>query len=196
MTQLDRLKQGLYYNSRSAEIGDYNLQVKLILHRYNQLPQSEKAEREAILRGLFGSLGKNPYIENTFQCDMGFNLHAGDNLYCNHNCVFLDCAPITIGDDVLFGPNVGIYTPEHAFDPTLRKIGWERSLPVTIGDRVWVGGSVTILGGVTIGSDTIIGAGSVVTHDIPSGVIAVGNPCRVLREISEEDKRTHSPQDL
>ena len=196
MTQLDRLKQGLYYNSRSHEIGDYNLQVKLKMHRYNQLPQSEKAEREAILRELFGSLGKNPYIENSFQCDMGFNLHAGDNLYCNHNCVFLDCAPITIGDDVLFGPNVGIYTPEHAFDPTLRKIGWERSLPVTIGDRVWVGGSVTILGGVTIGSDTIIGAGSVVPHDIPAGVIAAGNPCRVIREISEEDRRTHAPQDL
>ena len=114
----------------------------------------------------------------------------------NHNCVFLDAGGITIGNHVLIGPNVGIYTPEHAFDPVLRAQGYEHSEPVTICDNVWIGGSVVILGGVTIGENTIIGAGSVVTRDIPANSFAAGNPCRVIREITEADSMAHKPEIL
>ena len=167
--------------------------MKDFCYEYNHLVPSKRAEREAMIRQVFGKVGENPWIEAPFYCDMGFMIEIGDNVYVNHNGMFLDCGGIKIGNNVLIGPNVGIYTPEHAFDPQLRNEGYEISHPVVIGDNVWIGGSVSILGGVTIGENTIIGAGSVVTHDIPANVIAVGNPCRVLREISEEDKQKHGP---
>lgn len=193
MTELEKIKNHMYYNSRSEELRVYCENMKDMFFAYNQLPPSRREERESILRRAFAKVGSNPWIESPFQCDMGFMIELGDNVYVNHNAMFLDCGGIKIGNNVLIGPNVGIYTPEHAFDPQLRIEGYEISRPVVIGDNVWIGGSVSILGGVTIGENTIIGAGSVVTHDIPANVIAVGNPCRVLREISEEDKINHGP---
>ena len=193
MTELEKLLNHEYYNTDSPDIRAACVRVKNMFLEYNALPTSEPEKREAILRKAFGAVGEKPWIESPFQCDIGFTTKLGNHVYINHNCVFLDAGGITIGDRVLIGPNVGIYTPEHAFDPVLRAQGYEISEPVTIGDNVWIGGSVVILGGVTIGENTIIGAGSVVTHDIPANVIAVGNPCRVLREISEEDKKQHGP---
>lgn len=193
MTELEKIRNHMYYNSRSEELRIYSEKMKDFCYEYNHLVPSKRAEREAMIRQVFGKVGENPWIEAPFYCDMGFMIEMGDNVYVNHNGMFLDCGGIKIGNNVLIGPNVGIYTPEHAFDPQLRNEGYEISHPVVIGDNVWIGGSVSILGGVTIGENTIIGAGSVVTHDIPANVIAVGNPCRVLREISEEDKRLHGP---
>ena len=193
MTELEKIKNHLCYNSRAEELRIYSEKIKDLFFAYNQLPPSRREERENILREAFGKVGVNPWIESPFQCDMGFMIQLGDHVYINHNCMFLDCGGITIGNYVLMGPNVGIFTPEHAFDPALRMEGYEISRPVVIGDNVWIGGIVSIMGGVTIGENSIIGAGSVVTRDIPANVIAVGNPCRVLREITEEDKKRHDP---
>lgn len=137
---------------------------------------------------LIPSLGKNPWIESPFSCDYGSNLIIGDNFYANTNCTLLDCATITIGDNVLLGPNVSLYTSNHAFDAEERIEGLEQVLPISIGDNVWLGGSVTVVGGVTIGENTVFGAGSVVTKDIPANELAAGNPCRMIREITEADR--------
>ena len=188
MTELEKLLNNEWYNTDSEDIRAACVHVKNMFLEYNQIPTSEPEKRESILRKAFGAVGKKPWIESPFQCDIGYTTKLGDYVYMNHNCVFLDAGGITIGNHVLIGPNVGIYTPEHAFDPVLRAQGYEHSEPVTICDNVWIGGSVVILGGVTIGENTIIGAGSVVTHDIPANVIAVGNPCRVLREVTEKDR--------
>ena len=193
MTELEKIRKHMYYNSRAEELRVYCEKIKDLFFTYNQLPPSHREQRESILRQAFGKVGANPWIESPFQCDMGFMIELGDNVYINHNCMFLDCGGITVGNDVLIGPNVGIFTPEHAFDPQLRREGYEISRPVVIQDNVWIGGNVSIVGGVTIGQNSIIGAGSVVTHDIPDNVIAVGNPCRVLRDITEQDKWEHGP---
>ena len=124
-----------------------------------------------------------------FYCEYGTHIHAGKNVFINYRCVMLDVAPITIGDDCLFGPNVSIYTAGHPIHPETRTSGYEYGKRVTIGSRVWIGGSVVIVPGVTIGSDTVIGAGSVVTKDIPGGVVAAGNPCRVIRTVTEADRK-------
>lgn len=193
MTELEKIRKHIYYNSRSDELRECCEKLKDVLFEYNLLPPSKRTERESIIRRTFGIVGENPWIESPFQCDIGFMIEIGDNVYVNHNAIFLDCGGIKIGNNVLIGPNVGIYTPEHAFDPKLRNEGYEISFPVAIGDNVWIGGSVSIIGDVTIGENSIIGAGSVVTHDIPANVIAAGNPCIVLREISDEDKLKHGP---
>ena len=194
MTELEKLRNGECYLNCADDIRLCCEQVKEKLLKYNSIPTSHHEEREEILRDVFGTVGKDPWIESPFYCDIGETTHVGDNFYANHGCVFLDAGGLYIGNNVLIGPLTGIYTPEHAFDPVLRAQGYETSYPITIGDNVWIGGSVSIVGPVTIGENSIIGAGSVVTSDIPANVIAVGNPCRVLREITEEDKKTRGPK--
>lgn len=146
------------------------------------------AEREAIIRKLFWKTGETFLIEQPFVCDQGYNIEIGDNFYCNHNAVMLDAAKITFGDYVFIAPNCGFYTAGHALDVEQRNQGLEIAYPITVGNNVWIGGGVSVIPGVSIGDDTVIAAGSVVTKDIPSGVIAAGNPCRVIREITEADK--------
>lgn len=194
MTELEKLKNHEYYNCDSEELRVHCEWVKDLCFAYNALKPSAREEREAIIRQLFDQVGENPWIEAPFQADIGMTTRLGDRVYINHNLVLLDSGGVSIGNDVRIGPNCGIYTPQHAYDPALRAAGYERSFPVVIEDNVWIGGGVSILGGVTIGKNSIIGAGSVVTRDIPANVIAVGNPCRVLRELTEEDIRAHSPQ--
>ncbi|MEM6314435.1 MAG: DapH/DapD/GlmU-related protein, partial [Planctomycetota bacterium] len=157
--------------------------------RFNATPAGSAAA-EALLRGIFAGVGDRPEIMPPFQCDYGRHITVGDRFFANFGCVMLDCARITFGNDCMLGPNVQLYTPHHALDPALRADGVETSLPITIGDRVWIGGNAVVLPGVSIGSDTTIGAGSVVTKDVPAGVVAVGNPCRVIRETVGEDRRT------
>lgn len=128
------------------------------------------------------------YFEPPFHCEYGSHIHLGENFYANTGCVMLDVATITIGKNVLFGPNVSLYTAGHPIHPDSRHSGYEYGIPITIGDNVWIGGGCIILPGVTIGDNTVIGAGSVVTKDIPANVCAAGNPCRVIRPITEEDK--------
>lgn len=177
-----------FYISWDIELTAEREKAKSILFEFNKLNPSKRNERAELLRKLIPTIGNDPWIESPFNCDYGTNLAIGNHFYSNTNCTLLDCAKITIGDNVLFGPNVSLYTPNHAFHAGERKDGWEQSLPITIGNNVWLGGSVTVIGGVTIGKNTIIGAGSVVTKDIPADVLAVGNPCKVVRKINEQDK--------
>lgn len=128
------------------------------------------------------------YFEPPFHCEYGSHIEIGEGFYANTGCVMLDVGRITIGDNVLFGPNVSLYTAGHPIHPESRKSGYEYGIPIKIGDNVWIGGSCVILPGVTIGNNVVIGAGSVVTKDIPDNVCAAGNPCRVIREITEEDR--------
>ena len=135
------------------------------------------------MRELFGSLGENPLVEKNIRIDYGFNVHAGDNFFCNYDCVFLDCAPITFGNNVFIAPQCGFYAVNHPLEADLRNSGVETGVPITVGDDVWIGGGVKVMPGVTIGSNVVIGGGSVVVKDIPSNSLAVGNPARVVKSI-------------
>ncbi|MCM6764697.1 sugar O-acetyltransferase [Weissella paramesenteroides] len=158
--------------------------------------EQDMAKKETLIRNLFGSAGIAPDLNPNFRCEFGRNIHVGDYFYANYDTVILDGAKVTIGDRVLFGPKVGLYTSNHSFDARERELGGCIAKPITIGNRCWLAANVTVLPGVTIGDDVIIGAGSVVTHDIPSNVIAVGNPCHVLREITAADKTDFNGQDF
>ncbi|MFC6255204.1 sugar O-acetyltransferase [Secundilactobacillus hailunensis] len=156
----------------------------------------DPTKRNAQFTQLVGHAGKDPFIEPNFRCEFGRNITVGDHFYANYDCVMLDGAPITIGTHVLFGPKVGLYTSNHLFDPVERRTGGCTAQPITIGNDVWLAANVTVLPGVTIGSNVIIGGGSVVTKNIPDNVIAAGNPCRVLRPITAADKTGFNGQDL
>lgn len=169
---------GQLYRASDPELVAAHLRAQELLARYNASAPSAAAEREALLRELFGALGDAPIVKPRFACDYGFNVRAGGNLFVNYDCVFLDCAPIDIGDDVQIGPAVQLYTATHPLDPAVRRSGLEAARPVRIGDNVWIGGGAIVLPGVTIGDDAVIGAGSVVTRDVPAGKVVVGNPAR------------------
>ena len=165
--------------------------AKCVLFKYNQLPPDQEEEKDRILTSFLGKKGKNTVILSPFQCDYGYNIEIGENFYSNHNLVILDPGKVTFGDNCFVAPNCGFYTAGHALDAEQRNEGFEIALPITVGNNVWIGGSVCVMPGVTIGDNTIIGGGSVVTKDIPSGVIAAGNPCRVIRKITEADKNKY-----
>lgn len=188
MTNKEKMLKGEYYINWDEELTLEREKAKDILFDFNNIRPTQREEREEIIRKLFGKVGDNCWIESPFNCDYGSNIYVGDNFYANTNCCILDCAKIVFGNNVWIGPNVGFYTPNHAFDHEERTAGYERSLPITVGDNVWISGGVTIVGGVTIGANSVIGAGSVVVKDIPAGVLAVGNPARVIREITDKDK--------
>ena len=152
---------------------------------YNALGVDQADERRQLLEGLLGTIGPDTVIRPPFHCDYGRYLTIGARTFANFGLVALDCARITIGDDVQIGPNVALLTPTHPIDPDLRRAGWEGAQPITIGDNVWLGGGAIVLPGVTIGSDTVVGAGAVVSRDLPEGAVAVGNPARVIRTVSD-----------
>ena len=156
--------------------------------RYNQLNPNDYEAQQSILAELLGHMGKNTVITPPFWCDYGYNISVGDYFYSNHNMVITDGAKVTFGDHVFVAPNCCFTTANHALDPEQRKAGIEVALPITIGNNVWIGAGSTILAGVEIGDKTIIGAGSVVTKSIPGNVIAFGVPCKVVRELTPEDK--------
>ena len=160
---------------------------------YNNTIETEIERRREILEELLGQVGENIFIEPTFKCDYGYNIKVGDNFYANFDCIMLNGGGIEIGDNVLFGPRVGIYTSNHAMDAWERTHGACYAKPVRIGNNVWVGAGVHINQGVTIGDNTIIGSGSVITKDIPANVVAAGVPCKVIREITEADKTGYRP---
>lgn len=194
MTEWEKLVNGQMYNDFDSDLFQKRVEAKQLFRVYNKTDDSEIAERNDILSKLFKSLGKDVWIEPDFRCEYGRNISIGNSVYVNFGCIILDCAEVIIGDDVLIGPNVGIYPVNHAIDPEERVRGGCLSKPVHIGKRVWIGGDVKILAGVTISDDAIIGTGSIVTKDIPSGVIAVGNPCRIIRVITEKDKTDYLNQ--
>ncbi|MFT3903310.1 MAG: sugar O-acetyltransferase [Niabella sp.] len=178
--------------ARDGELYDANNDPQLIAERgvckewcfaYNNFHPSQKEERKALIREMFGKTGDSFLIEQPFFCDYGYNIEIGENFYANVNCVILDGAKVTFGDNVFIAPGCGFYTAGHPLNPVARNKGLEYAYPITIGNNVWIGAQSVILPGVTIGDNSVIGAGSVVTHDIPAGVVAAGNPCRVIKEI-------------
>lgn len=191
--QFARIRSGAMYNDLTPELIEARRQAVFRTNAYNASFGEAPALREALLRPLLGRIGKGVHFEPTFRCEFGSGITIGDNFYANFDCVMLDGGGIDIGDDVLFGPRVGIYTANHAIDAQERALGGCYARPVRIGSRVWIGGGVEIMQGVTIGDGAIIGAGSVVTKDVPAGVIAAGVPCRILRSITEADRTGFRP---
>ena len=183
MTELEKMRNGDYYFMEDAEIVAIHKRAATICQQFNALPVTEDEKREKLLRQLFGSAGKNISIKPGFNCDLGCNIHVGDDFLTNYNVTILDMAPVTIGNNTWLGPNVGLYAVAHPMDAAGRKERLGIAKPITIGDNVWIGGSAVVLMGVTIGDNVVIGAGSVVTHDIPANSVAVGNPARVIRKI-------------
>lgn len=192
MTEKEKAAKGLLYDANfDKELLQAREDAKEILYEYNLLRPSQKKEKKDLLKNLLGKVGKEYIFEPPFYCDYGYNIEIGENFFANMNFVVLDGAKVTIGDNVFIAPNVGIYTAGHPFDVEQRINGLEYAYPITIGNNVWLGAHVAILPGVTIGDNTVIGAGSIVTKDIPSNVLAAGNPCRVIRVITEEDKKKY-----
>lgn len=188
MTEWDRLRAGQVYNDFDQGLFDIRVEAKRLFRAYNQTDDDQTELRLELLGKLFEHVGADVWIEPEFRCEYGRNISVGDRTYINFGCIILDCAPVTIGSDVLMGPNVGIYPVNHALDPTERARGLCRGKPVIIGNKAWIGGDVKILSGVSIGEGSVIGTGSIVTKPVPAGVIAAGNPCRVIRPITPEDR--------
>lgn len=186
MDQIQRRDLGLLYISDDA-VMEQQKPARQLTQRLNAIDRSDFDGIKAIVKQLFGK-SENAFVNPPFYCDYGFNIEVGGNFFANYNCTILDVAKVKIGKNCLLAPNVAIYTAGHAVDPELRVAMYEYGMPVTIGDNVWIGGSSVICPGVTIGDNSVIGAGSVVTKDIPSDVVAAGNPCRVIRAITERDK--------
>ena len=182
-TEKQKMLAGELYLGNDPALVAERRRARALLRAYNATADDEETRRADLLKTLFGAIGAGATIEPAFRCDYGYNLAAGANLFVNFDCVFLDCAPIRIGDNVQIGPCVQLLTPHHPIDPAIRREGLEGASPITIGDDVWLGGGAIICPGVTIGAGTTVGAGSVVTRDLPPRVVAAGNPCRVLRRL-------------
>ena len=193
MTEKEKASHGMIYNANyDATLINERNHIKGLCYDYNQLHPSKTDERNALIRKILGKTKERFLVEQPFVCDYGYNIEIGENFYANHNLVILDCAKVTFGDNVFIAPNCGFYTAGHPLDFERRIQCLEFAYPISIGNNVWIGGNVAVMPGVTIGDNTVIGAGSVVTKDVPTGVIAVGNPCRVLREITDSDKEKYN----
>ena len=189
MTEWEKGQNGYLYDANNdEEIMNKHLNCLNLFFELNNISPLKKELRGKYIKNIINEIGDGFDILSPFFCDFGENIHIGTNFYANHNLSILDGGKVTIGDYVFIAPNVVITTAGHAIDPSQRDKGLEIALPITIGNHVWLGANVTILPGVTIGDNVVIGGGSVVTKDIPSNVIAVGNPCRVLRKITDDDK--------
>lgn len=186
MTEKERMLGGRLYSADDPQLRDEDMRKWKLIHRLNQT--TDPGEARDIFRELLGQIGEDFWIQPPFYCDYGSHIRIGEHFYANYDCVMLDVCDITIGDNVMLAPRVCLYTAAHPIDAGVRNVGLEYGKPITIGSSVWIGGNTVVNPGVTIGDNTVIGSGSVVTRDIPSGVIAAGNPCRILREITAEDK--------
>lgn len=185
MTEKEKQQAGELYNGNDRELVADRISAKKLCAEYNSVTYNDFQKRERLLSRLLAFKGENTWIEANFFCDYGYNIILGDNFYSNHNLVILDCAEVIFGDNVFIGPNCGFYTAGHPLDYKARNAGLEYAKPIKVGNNVWIGGGVSVMPGVTIGDNAVIGGGSVVTKDIPSGVVAVGNPCRPVKDIPE-----------
>lgn len=184
------LNQMLYNADRDPTLCSERDHAKDLCLEYNLIRPSDHAAQHRLIRELLGKTGHNFTITAPFWCDYGYNIEIGENFYANHNTVMLDCARITFGDNVFVAPNCGFHTAGHPIDYERRNQGLEYGHSITVGDNVWIGAAVQVLPGVSIGSNVVIGSGSIVVKDIPDNCVAIGNPCRVLREITDADKLT------
>lgn len=187
MDNITRRDAGMAYITDDSVFNEMKNTRKLI-QQFNSADSCDIEHLQDIMKKILGKSGKNCFINQPFHCDYGSHISVGDNFYANYNCVILDVAKVEIGDNVFFAPNVAVYAAGHPVHPIARNSLYEYGIPVKIGNNVWVGGNTVILPGVTIGDNTVIGAGSVVTRNIPSNVIAAGNPCQIIREITDDDK--------
>ena len=189
MSEKERMLAGQLYLAQDEELGRYMKKSRMLTRLFNTSTEEQQDYRKQLLKELFEATGENLYIEPPFRCDYGCNISIGENFFANYDCIIVDVCKVKIGKNVFFGPRVNIFTAGHPIDADVRNTLLEFGKPITIGDNVWIGGNTVINPGVTIGNNVVIGSGSVVTKDIPDGVIAVGNPCKVLREITDEDKK-------
>ena len=188
MTEKEKMLSGKLYMASDAELRKEAKKCRKLIRLFNNSTEEEIDYRTSLLKDLFGKVGKNVFIEPTFRCDYGKNIYIGDNFFANYDCIILDVCKVEIGNNVMFGPRVSVYTAGHPIDAEVRITGLEFGKEIKIGDNVWIGGNTVINPGVKIGDNVVIGSGSVVTKDIEDNVIAAGNPCRVLRKITDEDK--------
>ena len=196
MTEREKMLAGKPYDASETELAERRAEAHRLCAEYNATTETQTEKREAILKELLPNAKAGAYIQGPFYCDYGENIEIGENFYANFNFTALDCCPIKIGNNVFIGTNVSLLTPVHPFRWQQRNMrfkedgtafDYEYAKPIVIGDNCWLAGGVTFIGGVTIGEGCVIGAGSVVTRDIPPNSLAVGNPCRVLRQITEND---------
>ena len=187
MTEKEKMINGQMYDPLDKELSDDRVRTRLLIQELNQSREDEPEIRRAILQQLLPEAAADLWLQPPFYCDYGYNLYISERVFFNFNCVVLDVAPVHIGSRTMFGPNVQIYTATHPLDHAERSSGLEYARPINIGEDVWVGGSAVICPGVTIGNRAVIGAGSVVTKDIPADVFAAGNPCKVIRQIAPKE---------
>jgi maltose O-acetyltransferase len=182
-TEKDKMLAGELYRSADAELVAERRHTQRLLARYNAISDGDPTLLISLLREFIDAVGDGTVIMATFMCDYGYNIRIGRNVFINYQCVFLDCAPLEIGDDVQIGPAVQLYTAQHPLDPLIRRSGLESASPIRIGNDVWIGGAAVVLPGVTIGDRSVVGAGAVVVRDVPPDTVVVGNPARVIRAL-------------
>ena len=192
MTEWEKAQAGFLYDANyDSDLIDMRTKCADLCYEFNMCRPSDVTKQQEVLHKLFGQIKGNVVVTAPFYCDYGVNISVGENFYTNHNVTILDGAKVTFGDNVFIAPDCVFSTAGHPIDTEQRNLGLEIALPITVGDNVWIGTNVSVLPGVTIGSTVVIGAGSVVNRNIPDGVIAAGNPCRVIRKITEEDKKKY-----
>ena len=182
MNEKENMLLGQIYNAQDKQLLKERKRAKELCFKFNNTNPSNYKRRTNIIKRIVGSVGANCWIEQSFWCDYGYNIEIGENFFANHNCIILDGAKVTFGDNVFIGPDCGFYTAGHPLDYERRNKGLEYAYPITVGNNVWIGAGVKVMPGVTIGDNVVIGAGSVVTKDIPSNKIAYGNPCKVIKD--------------
>ncbi len=187
MTNRQRRDKGLAYITDASVLAE-QFYARMLQKSYNRMLPFNVPKTYLLLRLMGVKFGKDTFIDTPFRCDYGKHITLGDRFYANAYCTMIDVAPITIGNNVMFGTHVQIITAGHPIHPDVRNTAYEYGAPVTIGDNVWIGAGAIVLPGVTIGKNTVIGAGAVVTKDVPENVVAAGNPCKVIRTITDEDK--------
>jgi acetyltransferase-like isoleucine patch superfamily enzyme len=196
MTEQDKCEAGLLYNPNTTdEMKTHRFKIQDAICEYNKLKPSQVKERRDFLAGIFGKIGEKCNILPPFKCDYGFHIEVGENFFANYNFIVLDGNYVRIGDNVWIAPNVGIYAAGHPLDAEDRIAGEEYAFPVVIEDNVWIGGGVTIIGGVTIGKNSVVAAGSVVIRDVPADTLVAGNPAKVVRKLTAEDKLKYKRAD-
>lgn len=193
MTEKEKMQHQMLYDANyNPALAEERQKAKDLCHTYNyQILPSDLAAQEQLIKQLLGKTSEQFQIVAPFWCDYGYNIQIGENFFANHNTVILDCAKVTFGNNVFVAPNCGFYTAGHPIDAKRRNQGLEYAYPITVGDNVWIGGGVQVMPGVTIGSNVVIGSGSVVVKDIPDNSVAVGNPCKVIRQITDADELTN-----
>lgn len=189
MDQKERMLAGLPYKAWLDGLSEERMENKKKIYEFNLCRPDEQEKMEKLTREILNKAGLAVHIEPPFHCDYGKNIEVGDNFFSNYNCTILDVGKVVIGNNVQFAPNISLYTAGHPIHPDSRNSGYEYGIGITIGNNVWLGGNVVVNPGVNIGNNVIVGSGSVVTKDIPDNMIAVGNPCKVIREITDEDRK-------